>query len=73
MRQRARRAHSTPQYGRGAIVVIRHEGELMTVLAGMSQLSVQKGDQVKAGQKIGTAGSSRSAIFISRSAKALMP
>ncbi|MBA4489907.1 M23 family metallopeptidase [Paracoccus sp. S1E-3] len=45
------------------IVVIRHEGELMTVYAGMSQLSVQKGDQVKAGQKIGTAGNSGAIHF----------
>ena len=45
------------------IVVIRHEGELMTVYAGMSQLSVQKGDQVKAGQKIGTAGGSGAIHF----------
>lgn len=45
------------------IVVIRHEGELMTVYAGMSQLSVQKGDQVKAGQKIGTSGGSGAIHF----------
>ncbi len=45
------------------IVVIRHEGELMTVYAGMSQLSVQKGDQVKAGQKIGVAGGSGAIHF----------
>ncbi|WBU65088.1 M23 family metallopeptidase [Paracoccus aerodenitrificans] len=45
------------------IVVIRHEGELLTVYAGLSQLSVQKGDQVSAGQKVGTAGNSGSIHF----------
>lgn len=45
------------------IIVIRHEGDLMTVYAGMSQVSVQKGDKVSTGQKIGTAGSSGSVHF----------
>lgn len=45
------------------IVVIRHQGELMTVYAGMAALSVQKGDQVKAGQQIGTAGGAGSIHF----------
>ncbi|MFV0293063.1 MAG: peptidoglycan DD-metalloendopeptidase family protein [Paracoccus sp. (in: a-proteobacteria)] len=45
------------------IVVIRHDGNLMTVYAGMSALSVQKGDQVSTGQKIGTAGNSGSIHF----------
>ena len=45
------------------IVVIRHEGQLMTVYAGMGALSVQKGDQVKAGQQIGTAGNAGSIHF----------
>ncbi|TKW68536.1 MAG: M23 family metallopeptidase [Paracoccus denitrificans] len=45
------------------IVVIRHQGELMTVYAGMAGLSVQKGDQVKAGQQIGTAGGAGSIHF----------
>ncbi|MFV0410491.1 MAG: peptidoglycan DD-metalloendopeptidase family protein [Paracoccus sp. (in: a-proteobacteria)] len=45
------------------IVVVRHDGDLMTVYAGMSALSVQKGDQVKAGQKIGAAGGSGSIHF----------
>lgn len=45
------------------IVVIRHQGELMTVYAGMSALSVQKGDQVKTGQQIGTAGNAGSIHF----------
>lgn len=45
------------------IVVIRHQGELMTVYAGMAALSVQKGDQVKAGQQIGTAGNAGSIHF----------
>lgn len=45
------------------IIVVRHEGELMTVYTGLSQLSVQKGDRVSAGQKLGTAGSSGSVHF----------
>ncbi|MFD1797443.1 M23 family metallopeptidase [Paracoccus aurantiacus] len=45
------------------IVVIRHDGDLMTVYAGMANLSVQKGDQVSAGQKIGTAGNSGAIHF----------
>lgn len=45
------------------IVVIRHEGQLMTVYAGMAALSVQKGDQVSAGQQIGTAGNAGSVHF----------
>lgn len=45
------------------IVVIRHQKELMTVYAGMAALSVQKGDQVKAGQQIGTAGNAGSIHF----------
>ncbi|MDO5606445.1 MAG: M23 family metallopeptidase [Paracoccus sp. (in: a-proteobacteria)] len=45
------------------IVVIRHQGELMTVYAGMSDLSVQRGDQVSAGQRIGTAGTAGSIHF----------
>lgn len=35
------------------IVVIRHQGDLMTVYAGLDQLSVAKGDTVSAGQAIG--------------------
>ncbi|AUM73435.1 M23 family metallopeptidase [Paracoccus jeotgali] len=45
------------------IVVIRHQGDLMTVYAGMSALSVQKGDTVSSGQSIGTAGNSGSIHF----------
>ncbi len=45
------------------IVVVRHEGDLMTVYAGMGALSVQKGDQIKAGQQIGTAGNAGSVHF----------
>lgn len=45
------------------IVVIRHQGELMTVYAGLSTLSVKKGDKVSSGQKIGTAGNSGSVHF----------
>lgn len=35
------------------IVVMRHEGQLMTVYAGIDNLSVSKGDKVSAGQTIG--------------------
>lgn len=38
------------------IVVVRHDGGLMTVYTGLDGLSVSKGDQVSAGQAIGTAG-----------------
>ncbi|MBU3029925.1 M23 family metallopeptidase [Paracoccus marinaquae] len=40
------------------IVVVRHSGNLMTVYTGLDELSVAKGEQVSAGQKIGTAGNS---------------
>lgn len=40
------------------IVVVRHDGGLMTVYAGIDKLSVGKGDSVKRGQAIGTARSS---------------
>lgn len=39
------------------IVVVRHEGDLMTVYTGLDGLDVAKGDQVSAGQAIGKAGS----------------
>ncbi len=38
--------------GFGNVVLIRH-GEYLTVYAGLSDLSVRKGDNVKAGQKLG--------------------
>lgn len=38
------------------IVVIRHDGDLMTVYTGMKSLSIAKGDRVTRGQTIGTAG-----------------
>ncbi|MBK4215739.1 LysM peptidoglycan-binding domain-containing protein [Paracoccus caeni] len=38
------------------IVVVRHDGNLMTVYTGMDGLNVNKGDQVSAGQQIGKAG-----------------
>lgn len=38
------------------IIVIRHDGGLMTVYTGLGALSVAKGDQVRAGQEIGKAG-----------------
>ena len=44
-------------------MVIRHEGEQMTIYIGMSRLSVQKGDQLKAGQKIGPFGGSGAIHF----------
>lgn len=37
------------------IVVVRHDGGLMTVYAGLENLTVNKGDSVKAGQAIGKA------------------
>lgn len=40
------------------IVVVRHDGGLMTVYAGIDKLSVAKGDSVKAGQSIGAARNS---------------
>lgn len=38
------------------IVVVRHDGNLMTVYTGMDGLNVAKGDQVSAGQSLGKAG-----------------
>lgn len=38
------------------IVVVRHDGGLMTVYTGLDGLSVAKGDSVSAGQAVGTAG-----------------
>lgn len=40
----------------GNIVVLRHEGNLMTVYTGLDGLDVAKGDRLAAGQSIGTAG-----------------
>lgn len=40
------------------IVVLRHSDGLMTVYTGLDSLSVAKGDQVSAGDAIGTAGNS---------------
>lgn len=39
------------------IVVVRHEGDLMTVYTGLDGLDVAKGDRVSTGQSIGKAGS----------------
>lgn len=36
------------------IVVLRHDGQLMTVYAGLAKLSVAKGDKVSAGETLGT-------------------
>ena len=38
------------------IVVVRHDGNLMTVYTGLDGLDVAKGDSVSAGQSIGKAG-----------------
>ena len=38
------------------IVVVRHDGNLMTVYTGLDALDTAKGDSVSAGQSIGTAG-----------------
>ncbi|MBM3604730.1 MAG: LysM peptidoglycan-binding domain-containing M23 family metallopeptidase [Alphaproteobacteria bacterium] len=38
------------------IIVVRHEGDLMTVYAGLDAVNVAKGDSVTAGQALGTAG-----------------
>ncbi|MFD2814797.1 murein hydrolase activator EnvC family protein [Paracoccus aerius] len=38
------------------IVVVRHDGNLMTVYTGLDGLDVAKGDRVSGGQSIGTAG-----------------
>lgn len=38
------------------IVVVRHDGNLMTVYTGLGSLDVAKGDTVSAGQSIGSAG-----------------
>ncbi|MBU2958053.1 LysM peptidoglycan-binding domain-containing protein [Paracoccus sp. C2R09] len=45
------------------IVVVRHDGDLMTVYAGLDDVSVAKGDSVQAGQGIGKAGSGGSVHF----------
>ncbi|TJZ91117.1 LysM peptidoglycan-binding domain-containing protein [Paracoccus gahaiensis] len=38
------------------IIVVRHEGDLMTVYTGLDGLDVAKGDSVSAGQSLGRAG-----------------
>lgn len=40
------------------IVVVRHEGSLMTVYSGLGDLNVAKGDSLSAGETIGTSGQS---------------
>ncbi|MGP9805650.1 LysM peptidoglycan-binding domain-containing protein [Paracoccus sp. NSM] len=40
------------------IVVVRHEGDLMTVYAGLGDVSVARGDSLSAGQALGQAGQS---------------
>lgn len=39
------------------IVVVRHEGDLMTVYAGLGDVAVAKGDAIGTGERIGAAGS----------------
>lgn len=39
-----------------SIVVLRHEGDLMTVYAGLAEASAARGDTLSAGQALGTAG-----------------
>ncbi len=39
------------------IVVIRHSGDLMTVYAGLDNLTISKGDNVRAGQTLGKSSS----------------
>lgn len=39
------------------IVVVRHDGDLMTVYAGLGDVKVSRGDSLAAGQALGTAGS----------------
>lgn len=38
------------------IVVVRHEGDLMTVYAGLDDVAVARGDSLSGGQSLGTAG-----------------
>ena len=38
------------------IVVVRHDGDLMTVYAGLDDVSVSKGDSIGPGESLGTAG-----------------
>ncbi len=45
------------------IVVVRHSGDLLTVYAGLDNLSVSKGDKVGAGQTLGKARSKGSIHF----------
>ena len=40
------------------IVVVRHEGQLMTVYSGLGALNVAKGDKVSAGGSLGQSGKS---------------
>ncbi|MFN3524868.1 MAG: LysM peptidoglycan-binding domain-containing protein [Paracoccus sp. (in: a-proteobacteria)] len=39
------------------IVVVRHDGDLMTVYAGLDDVAVARGDSLTGGQSLGTAGS----------------
>lgn len=46
----------TRDTGGAPIVVVRHDGNLMTVYTGLDALDVAKGDSVSAGQSLGKAG-----------------
>ncbi|MDO5648189.1 LysM peptidoglycan-binding domain-containing protein [Paracoccus sp. (in: a-proteobacteria)] len=46
-----------------SIVVVRHDGDLMTVYAGMGDLTVARGDTVTRGQRLGTTGTGGSLHF----------
>ena len=43
----------------GKIVEIRHENEFVSSYAGLSEISVQKGETVTQGMKIGTSGTNK--------------
>ncbi len=43
----------------GKIIEIRHENELVSSYAGLSEISVQKGEEITAGTKIGMSGTNK--------------
>lgn len=46
--------------GSGNLILVRHEGRLMTAYAHMDQILIRRGDVIKRGQTIGTVGSTGS-------------
>jgi murein DD-endopeptidase MepM/ murein hydrolase activator NlpD/predicted small secreted protein len=48
------RTEQIPGYGK--VVLVRHQDGIITVYAHLDQITVKRGDMVKAGQKIGTVG-----------------